>query len=102
MKTTTSSLQVALMLINKADAICKAVPGSPFWPSLSDWAALNSSLGRQLMKRVPPGAAKLMLSNASSVNEEKEKENNILSSNLLLLSYGPTTCTYSPAQIDDK
>jgi hypothetical protein len=64
----------------------KRFPGSPFQPSLSDWAALNSSLGEQLIKPVPPGAGKLQVSIACSVDEEKEKGNATLSSHQPLLS----------------
>lgn len=34
---------------------CKAVPGSRDWPSDSEWAKLNRTLGGQLIKPVPPG-----------------------------------------------
>ena len=36
--------------------VCKAVPGSAGWPSISSWNALNTTLGGQLIKPVPPGA----------------------------------------------
>ena len=36
---------------------CKAVPGSPSWPSAEDWSALNASLSGQLIRPTPPGAA---------------------------------------------
>jgi hypothetical protein len=36
--------------------ICKASPGSPNWPSLSEWAALNTSVSGRLIKPPPPGA----------------------------------------------
>jgi hypothetical protein len=35
---------------------CKASPGSPDWPSLSQWSALNTSLCGQLLAPPPPGA----------------------------------------------
>jgi hypothetical protein len=47
---------VAFPLFNLANAACKAVPGSADWPSISAWAALNASLGGQLIQPTPPGA----------------------------------------------
>jgi hypothetical protein len=38
------------------NARCKSIPGSPDWPSDQEWAALNQTLGRQLIKPTPPGA----------------------------------------------
>lgn len=35
---------------------CKAIPGSPDWPSGSSWSALNSSLSGRLLQLAPPGA----------------------------------------------
>ncbi|KAK3310815.1 uncharacterized protein B0T15DRAFT_50990 [Chaetomium strumarium] len=35
---------------------CKAVPGTPGWPSARDWAALNESLAGRLLQPPPPGA----------------------------------------------
>lgn len=35
---------------------CKAFPGEPSWPSQSEWARLNASLGGALLKPLPPGA----------------------------------------------
>jgi hypothetical protein len=35
---------------------CKAVPGSPDWPSPQDWASLNESLAGRLLQPAPPGA----------------------------------------------
>lgn len=35
---------------------CKAVPGSPDWPSTQSWAKLNSSVSGQLIKTIPPGS----------------------------------------------
>jgi hypothetical protein len=37
-------------------ANCKAIPGSPDWPSDSSWSALNRTLGGRLFKPTPPGA----------------------------------------------
>lgn len=36
---------------------CKAVPGSPSWPTDDKWAALNSSLSGALLRPAPPAAA---------------------------------------------
>jgi hypothetical protein len=36
--------------------VCKAVPGSAGWPSISSWNALNTTLGGQSIKPVPPRA----------------------------------------------
>lgn len=35
---------------------CKAVPGTPDWPSPQDWARLNESLAGRLLQPPPPGA----------------------------------------------
>jgi hypothetical protein len=35
---------------------CKAVPGSPDWPSSQNWASLNESLAGRLLQPAPPGA----------------------------------------------
>ncbi|KAL2132918.1 hypothetical protein VTI74DRAFT_3167 [Chaetomium olivicolor] len=35
---------------------CKAVPGTPGWPSPQDWARLNESLAGRLLQPSPPGA----------------------------------------------
>jgi hypothetical protein len=35
---------------------CKAVPGTPGWPSPQDWAGLNESLAGRLLQPPPPGA----------------------------------------------
>lgn len=35
---------------------CKAVPGTPGWPSPDSWAALNASTGGRLLQPLPPGA----------------------------------------------
>src|SRR5215469_12756799 len=34
---------------------CKAVPGTPSWPSDSVWATLNKTISGALIKSVPPG-----------------------------------------------
>lgn len=34
---------------------CKEFPGSPGWPSASDWSQLNSTVGGKLLKTVLPG-----------------------------------------------
>ncbi|KAL2198592.1 hypothetical protein P885DRAFT_76198 [Corynascus similis CBS 632.67] len=35
---------------------CKAVPGSPDWPSPQDWKRLNESVAGRLLRPTPPGA----------------------------------------------
>ncbi|SPQ19540.1 17c0ff80-6478-469b-8018-7a82ef6159b7 [Thermothielavioides terrestris] len=35
---------------------CKAVPGTPGWPSPQDWARFNESLAGRLLQPPPPGA----------------------------------------------
>ncbi|KAH6628471.1 hypothetical protein F5144DRAFT_579138 [Chaetomium tenue] len=35
---------------------CKAVPGTPSWPSTRDWDRLNESLAGRLLQPTPPGA----------------------------------------------
>lgn len=35
---------------------CKAVPGTPGWPTLSVWAQLNDSTSGRLFQPTPPGA----------------------------------------------
>ncbi|KAL2180940.1 uncharacterized protein P884DRAFT_236234 [Thermothelomyces heterothallicus CBS 202.75] len=35
---------------------CKAVPGSPGWPSTRDWNRLNESVAGRLLRPTPPGA----------------------------------------------
>jgi len=35
---------------------CRAVPGSPDWPSSSSWASFNQSLGGRLLAPTPPAA----------------------------------------------
>jgi hypothetical protein len=36
---------------------CKAVPGTPSWPSPAKWAALNQSIDGRLLQPSPPAAA---------------------------------------------
>jgi hypothetical protein len=38
-----------------AEPYCKPIPGSPDWPSPSDWQALNNSISGRLIAPVPPG-----------------------------------------------
>lgn len=35
---------------------CKAVPGTPEWPSAREWSRLNESLAGRLLQPPPPGA----------------------------------------------
>ncbi len=35
---------------------CKAVPGTPSWPNLATWAALNHSIDGRLLQPSPPAA----------------------------------------------
>src|ERR1043166_8710521 len=35
--------------------ICKAVPGTPSWPSDQAWAILNNTVSGKLITSVPPG-----------------------------------------------
>ena len=35
---------------------CKVSPGSPFWPSVMQWHALNNSISGQLLAPLPPAA----------------------------------------------
>ncbi|KAK4145731.1 uncharacterized protein C8A04DRAFT_26476 [Dichotomopilus funicola] len=37
-------------------ASCKAVPGTPDWPSTKEWDSLNESLAGRLLQPTPPGA----------------------------------------------
>jgi hypothetical protein len=39
-----------------APASCKAVPGSPDWPSDADWNSLNKAVGGRLLKPGPPAS----------------------------------------------
>lgn len=55
-----SSIQFALSmilsaLVGNAHAACKAVPGTPGWPSSEEWANFNNSLGGVLLMPPPPG-----------------------------------------------
>jgi len=45
-----------LYFLASVNARCKSVPGSSDWPTDQEWAALNESLGGQLIKPTPPGA----------------------------------------------
>lgn len=45
---------------------CKPIPGSPDWPSVSQWQALNSSISGRLIVPVPPGL--VCQTNSSSYN----------------------------------
>jgi hypothetical protein len=39
-----------------ASPSCKSTPGSKIWPSTEVWAALNQTIGGQLIQPTPPGA----------------------------------------------
>lgn len=57
--TTTPSLPVPLPLPPRSQdsgPSCKAVPGTPAWPSPDVWARLNESLAGGLLQPPPPGA----------------------------------------------
>ena len=41
---------------NNGHLSCKAVPGTPNWPSGDDWAHLNQTVGGRLLRPSPPGA----------------------------------------------
>ncbi|KAH6845745.1 hypothetical protein B0I37DRAFT_344863 [Chaetomium sp. MPI-CAGE-AT-0009] len=41
---------------NKNHLSCKAVPGTPKWPSQHDWAHLNETVAGRLLQPSPPGA----------------------------------------------
>jgi FAD/FMN-containing dehydrogenase len=43
------------ILAGYAHAACKAVPGTPGWPSTQEWMNFNQSLGGVLLKPPPPG-----------------------------------------------
>jgi hypothetical protein len=45
-----------LYFLGSVNAGCKSVPGSSDWPTDQEWAALNETLGGQLIKPTPPGA----------------------------------------------
>lgn len=58
MQFTHRTLLLALLgLASDAVALtCKAVPGSPEWPSPDVWSAFNDTLGGRLFNPTPPGA----------------------------------------------
>lgn len=39
-----------------SDGSCKAIPGSPSWPSHSEWQSLNRSVSGHLLAPTPPAA----------------------------------------------
>ena len=41
---------------HRSSPACKAVPGTPDWPSDLTWARLNESTGGRLLRPSPPGA----------------------------------------------
>jgi FAD/FMN-containing dehydrogenase len=43
------------ILSGYAHAACKAIPGTPGWPSAQEWATFNQSLGGVLLQPPPPG-----------------------------------------------
>jgi hypothetical protein len=51
-----SSFIQCLTFIGAWEPVCKAVPGTPSWPSLDKWKALNSSIDGRLLQPSPPGA----------------------------------------------
>ncbi|KAL1962101.1 hypothetical protein VTN77DRAFT_568 [Rasamsonia byssochlamydoides] len=53
---TLASLLFSSWIVVPVNAFCKAVPGSPDWPSPSEWQALNASLSGRLLQPPPPGA----------------------------------------------
>jgi hypothetical protein len=42
---------------NGGPAKCKAIPGSPDWPSDADWGNLNAAVSGRLLRPNPPAAA---------------------------------------------
>lgn len=77
--TAQSVLIFGLLLLNIAsftNAICKAVPGSPDWPSPDEWQKFNKSLSYQLLQPLPPAAP-------CHANEP---------------NYNPSTCAYIESQ----
>ncbi|KAK4151451.1 hypothetical protein C8A00DRAFT_45344 [Chaetomidium leptoderma] len=53
------ALQLASSVLAVAAGLtpsCKAVPGTPGWPSPEDWDSLNESLAGRLLQPSPPGA----------------------------------------------
>ena len=58
MRFTHRTLLLALLGL-ASDAVastCRAVPGSPKWPSPDVWSAFNDTLGGRLLDPTPPGA----------------------------------------------
>jgi len=49
-------LLLSIANASQSPAPCKALPGIPDWPSISQWNALNHSLSGQLLQPAPPGA----------------------------------------------
>jgi hypothetical protein len=41
-------------LVTRQTRRCKVVPGQDGWPTVAEWAALNSKVGGQLLKPAPP------------------------------------------------
>ncbi|KAK0703510.1 hypothetical protein B0T26DRAFT_744309 [Lasiosphaeria miniovina] len=52
--TLTSAVLAGLPLAQKP--LCKAIPGTPDWPSAESWNRLNESTGGRLLRPPPPGA----------------------------------------------
>lgn len=48
-------LLIATIINAAPQQYCKPLPGSPNWPSHSDWNALNASVSGRLIAAVPPG-----------------------------------------------
>lgn len=51
-----ASAAFSLAAASSSPFFCKAVPGTPDWPSPQDWARLNESLAGALLQPPPPGA----------------------------------------------
>jgi hypothetical protein len=51
-----SLLLRSFWVIAPVNPFCKSSPGSPDWPSPSEWQALNASLSGRLLQPSPPGA----------------------------------------------
>ncbi|KAL2269319.1 hypothetical protein VTJ83DRAFT_1503 [Remersonia thermophila] len=55
-----AALQLALAVLttgqNSSARPCKAVPGTPGWPSPSEWQSFNATLGGRLLQPNPPAA----------------------------------------------
>jgi hypothetical protein len=47
---------VLAAFVGRVQAICKSVPGSPGWPSPSEWASFNQSVFGALLQPPPPGS----------------------------------------------